>query len=287
MEYRRPEHMLREPIKHFFFAITILVLIVSAFAYADKFSARVIRADGDVYIIDAAGHHHAVEENDFPVNEKDTVVTAADSHAIVGFDSGAMSVLDENSRLQVEKTGWLSHLGGKIYFTFRKVFGPSRQVKTRFATLGIRGTTFIIYDDDNGQGIALQEGLLDIESPGPVFEIHRQQLLDEFETLRQQELQQQQELHREFGDYRDQMQREFIEYSNNLTLQANHVIRFDGARVDEAVIDENIKAEFENFEAIAGELLQEFREQSQAHRQRMEEEQKAKALEDELLFDDY
>ena len=35
------------------------------------------------------------------------------------------------------------------------------------------------------------------------------------------------------------------------------------------------------------ELLQAFRETSQAHRQRMQEEQKVKALEDELLFGDY
>jgi len=279
--------MLREAFKHFFSAIAILVLIFSACAYADEYSAKVIKVDGEVHVIDADGHRHTVEESGFAVREMDTVVTAAGGNAVVRFDDGVLSVLDENSRLQVEKTGWLSHLGGKIYFTFRKVFGKPRRVKTRFATLGIRGTTFIVYDDGKGQGVALQEGLLDIESPGPVFEIHRQQQLDEFETFKQQALQQQQDMRLEFDDYRDQMQSEFIEYSSNFTLQPNHVIRFDGVRVDEAVIDENIKAEFDSFEAIAGELLQEFREKSQAHRQRMEEEQKAKELEDELLFGDY
>jgi len=269
---------LREAFKHFLSAITILVLIFSACAHADEFSAKVIKVNGDVYIIDADGNRRTVEESRFLVREMDTIVTAEGGNAIVRFNDGALSVLDESSSLQVEKPRWLSHLGGRIYFTFRKVFGESRLVKTRFATLGIRGTTFIIYDDDNGQGVALQEGLLDVESPGPAFEIHRQQELEEFETFKQQVLQQQQDMHREYDDYKKHMQREFIEYKKSFTLQPNNVIRFDGIRVDETVIDESIKAEFENFETIAGELLQEFREQSRAHRERMEEEKKVKKV---------
>ena len=280
-------HMLQQAFKRFLSTITILVLISSACAYAEEFSGKVIRVDGEVHIIDASGKRHTVEESRFLVREMDTIVTAEGGNAIVRFNDGALSVLDENSSLQVVKSSWLSHLGGKIYFTFSKVFGEPRQVTTRFATLGIRGTTFIIYDNDNGQGVALQEGLLDIESPGPAFEIHRQQELDEFEVFKQQRLQQQQDLRQEYDDYKQQMQREFIEYKENFTLQPNHVIRFDGVRVDETLIDENVKAEFDNFEAIAGELLEEFREQARAHRERMEEEKKAKELEDELLFDDY
>ena len=279
--------MLHEAFKRFLPTTTILVLIFSICAHADEFSAKVIKVDGEVYIVDADGNRRTVEESRFVVREMDTIVTAEGGNAIVRFNDEALSVLDENSRLQVEKTRWLSHLGGKIYFSFRKVFGDSRQLKTRFATLGIRGTTFIIYDDGNGQGVALQEGLLDIESPGAAFEIHRQQALDEFETFKQQALQQQQDTHREFDDYKKQVQREFIEYKKNFTLQPNHVIRFVGVRVDETVINENIKAEFDNFETIAGELLQEFHEQARAHRVRMEEEKKAKELEDELLIDGY
>jgi len=283
----RAGQMFHEAFNRFLPTIMMFVLMFSACAYADEYSGKVIKVDGEVHIIDADGNCHTVEESRFLVREMDTIVTAEGGNAIVRFNDGALSVLNERSSLQVERAGWLSHLGGKIYFTFRKVFGESRQVKTRFATLGIRGTTFIIYDDDNGQGVALQEGLLDIESPGPAFEIHRQQVIDEYETFKQKMLQQQQDMHLEFDDYIKQIQQEFIEFKENFTLQPNHVIRFDGIRVDESVFDENIKAEFENFEAIAGELLQEFHEQAQAHRERMEEEKKAKELEDESLFDDY
>lgn len=269
-------------------SISMVILLISATAAsAEAFSGKVIKANGEVHIIDADGEHYTVEESKFLVRQMDTIVTAAGGNAVVKFNDGAISVLGEKSSLQVETTSWFSHLGGKIYFTFRKVFGERRQVKTRFATLGIRGTTFIVFDDDNGQAVALEEGLLEIESPGSAFEIHRQQQLDEFETFKQQSRQQQQAVQRKFDDYRSQMQREFIEYKKNFSLQSNRIIQFDGIRVDESIIDENVKAEFDNFKAIAGELLDEFREQARVYREKMEEKKRAEEAEYESLFDDY
>jgi len=264
--------MLRKTFKHFISISAIFVLIFSIYTYAGEYRGEVISATGEVYIIDSAGEHHAVEGPGYPVRETDTLVTDQGGTAIISFNDGVLSVLNENSRLRVEKTYWLSHLGGKIYFTFRKVFNGTRHVKTRFATLGIRGTTFIIYDNNDQQAVALQEGLLDIESHGPAFEIHRRHQLDEFEAFKQQQMQQQQkeELRKEFDEYRQQLQREFIEFKRNFSMQAEHVISFDGDRVDERVIDDDAMADFENFEAIAGDLLEEFREQARPHRENIE-----------------
>ena len=207
------------------------------------------------------------------VREMETIVTAQGGSAVVRFNDGSLSVLDSNSSLRVGKTGWLSHLGGRIYFVFNKVFGGERRVEARFATIGIRGTSFIVVDDDSGQAVALQEGLLTIESIGSVFEIYRVQNLDEFDNYKQQVLDQQQTLSAEYDDYREKIQREFVGYRQSFTLQPEHIIRFDGTRVDEGLFDEEIKVEFEKFESIAGELLEEFREQSQHYRETLEQQQ--------------
>jgi len=270
MENHRTGDILHSSFKYYLSTLTILVVIFSATAQTEEYRGEVVKANGEVHIIDAEGKRRRVEESSFIVREMDTIVTAEGGNAIVRFNDGVLSILREKSRLQVEKANWLSHLGGKIYFTFRKVFSERRQVKTRFATLGIRGTTFIIYDDDNGQRVALEEGLLDIESPGPVFEIHKQQALDEFEAFKQKTLQQKNQMRREFDDYKEQVQRDYIEYGTVFTLQPDHVIRFDGTRVDENLFDDNVTAEFEDFEAIAGELLDEFREQARQYREQME-----------------
>jgi hypothetical protein len=250
---------------------SLFMLLQVGAANAEEFRGKVVKVKGDVHVIDAQGKSTKVDDSKFLVRELDTIVTDKGGNVVVQFNDGAMTVLDEKSSLQVEKTNWLSHLGGKIYFAFRKVFGKPRQVKTAFATLGVRGTTFIVYDNENGEGVALAEGKLEVESPGAEFEIHRKQELDEFEAFKQQAREQQQALKKEFNDYRDRMQREFVEYKKNFTLEANHVIRFDGTRVDETTMDDNTKAEFAAFEKEAGEMLIEFRKQASEHRENTEQ----------------
>lgn len=254
--------MLRAAFRPFLSAITIIVIVVSVSIDADTIRGELIKVEGEVNVVDVHGVRHSVERYGLVVRELDTIETARGSKAVVRFTDGSLSIMDQASRIRVEKAGWLSHLGGKIYFTFKKVFGDSRQVKTRFATLGIRGTTFIVTDDDSGQSVALAEGLLDIQTSGAAFEIHRQHQLDQFRAYKQQAQEQQQATQSEFDDYKQQLKRDFIEYKTSFSLQPNHIVRFDGNRVDEGLIDDDIKAEFEYFEAIAGELLDEFREQS-------------------------
>lgn len=243
----------------------LLVLSVSVFAartIAGDARGEVLAVDGSVHVVDAGGTSRPVERIGFVLGEMDTVVTEDGASAVIRFDDGALAVLDQKSRLRVEKTRWLSHLGGRIYFTFSRFFGGERRIQTRFATLGIRGTTFIVYDDDKDQGVALQEGVLDIESTGPVFEIFKQRELDDFDAFAREARQQQREMREGFDEYREQLSREFIEYRNSFTLDPGQVVRFDGARVDASAIDADIMAEFEHFETIAGELLDAFRAQS-------------------------
>ena len=252
---------------------SIFMLLQAGVAGAEEFRGKVVKVKGDVHIIDAQGNRTKVDESKFLVRELDTIVTDKGGNVIVQFNDGAMTVLDEKSSLQVEKTNWLSHIGGKIYFTFRKIFGQPRQVKTAFATLGVRGTTFIVYDNEKGEGVALAEGQLEVESPGPDFEIHRKQELDEFEAFKQQAHEQRQALKKEFDDYRNRMQHEFVEYKKNFTLEADHVIRFDGTRVDETTMDDDTRADFAAFEKEAGDMLIEFRKQASEYKEKMEQEQ--------------
>ena len=244
------------------FALLITTIVMHCNAYAHDFRGRILKVNGDVHIINDKGEVRELEESKFLVREMDTIVTSDNGMAVVRFNDGSMSVMSEKSKLRVEKTNWLSHIGGKIYFTFRKIFGKPKQVRTRFATIGVRGTTFIITDDEvSGQGVALQEGLVEVESPGDAFEIHRQRESDEFAAFKQQMHEQKQQMQNEFESYKQRTAEEFVEYKKQFTLEPNHVIRFDGSRVDETVMTEEDRKEFEAFEAIAGEMLRQFREQ--------------------------
>ena len=252
--------------KIIYFMVCAFTVFQSSVVLAEQpgFRGKVLKFNGDVEVVDARGETRTIKENDEPVNEMDTIVTKDGARVIVQFDDGALSVLDEKSRLRVEKTSWFSYLGGKVYFTFKKVFGEPRQVKTRAATIGVRGTTFIIseLDENGGESVALKEGLLDIESTGPAFEVHRQKELDEFERFKLEQQAARAQMKDEFEQYKKQTMREFVEYRRNFTLQPNRVITLTGYRVDETAMTEANTADFEAFESEAEELIKNFRARS-------------------------
>ena len=246
-------------------ALAIFMQPVSLLADS-TYRGKVLMFSGDVEVVDAKGEKRSVQKVDEQLSEMDTIVTGENASVIVQFDDGALSVLDEKSRLRVEKTSWFSYLGGKIYFTFKKVFGPQRNVKIRTATLGIRGTTFIIAEnaEQDSESVALKEGLLHVESTGPAFEIHKRREMNEFERYRMTQMAEHQQMQDDFDEYKEQTMREFIEYRREFTLKPNRVISLSGYRIDEKEMTEVDRADFEAFESEAGELIKEFRSRSKA-----------------------
>ncbi len=232
-----------------------ILLLLSFFVFqtalhAESSRAKIVKVEGDVYVTSASGKKTKVDSNEFLVNSNETVITQKGSKAILEFDNGSMSVLDEKSSLRVEKSGWLSQLGGKVYYVFRKVFGKekSRKVTTRFATIGIRGTIFIVDVSEGNQQVALQEGKLNIESPDAAYEFYKPAAVaDEFAAYQRQEKQRQQELKQEFTDYKKDIDKAFIEYKKSFDLEANKVVSFNGKRVNEADLNSDWNAAFDDF----------------------------------------
>jgi hypothetical protein len=247
------------------YTVFFILLSYAQIIHADDFRARIVKMQGEVYVVNDKGEKRTPEKSKYLVNEMDTVVTEKGSKAVVQFDDGAMSVLDEKSSLRVEQEGWLSQLSGKVYYVFKKVFGKKeqRKVKTKFATIGIRGTTFIVYEDDDNKGIALQEGKLNIESPGADYAIHRHQQAEDFESFKKQMREKEEALQREYRDYREKLKKQFVEYKKNFDLEENRVVHFDGNRVDESELSDSMKEEFDDFASFAGDYINAYRELDQ------------------------
>ena len=253
--------------KLFTLSIALAVFMQPVSLLADSaYRGKVLQFNGGVEVVDAKGEKRPVQKVDEQLSEMDTIVTGENARVVVQFDDGALSVLDEKSRLRVEKTSWFSYLGGKVYFTFKKVFGPQRNVKTRAATLGIRGTTFILAEDaeQGGESVALKEGVLHVESTGPAFEIHKQREVSEFERYRMERMAEKQQMQDDFEAYKKRAMREFVEYRRQFTLKPNRVINLTDYRIDEAEMSEADKADFEAFESQAEDLIKEFRSGSKA-----------------------
>jgi hypothetical protein len=247
-------------IKHYFIFLVVALISVPAMAEPEGFRGRIVKIEGDVSVITAAGETVKPEKLNNLIKADETIVTHSASKAVVQFNDGSMAVLDEGSRLLVEKTEWLSQIGGKIYFAFKKIFGKKpRQIKTSFVTLGIRGTSFIVDADEGAEAVALQEGSLNVESPGDEFELHKEKPEDDFAAFKQQQQMAANKMQDEFEEYKKNIKQEFVEYVKEFTLQPDKMISFSGNRVDETGISEKLRSDFGSLEEFAGDLVNEYK----------------------------
>ena len=241
----------------------ISTMLIQTAAHAESFRARIVKIEGHVYVVNAEGEQRKPAKKQYLVNSNETVITRKDSKAVIQFEDGAMSVLDEKSSLRVEQSGWLSQLGGKVYYVFRKVFGRDKpkKVKTKFATIGIRGTTFIVNVDFNNQQVALQEGKLNIESPEGDYEVLKADVkADDFAAFKKQSKRDKQLMDDEFLEYKKKINKEFVEYKKSFDLEANTVVSISGKRVVETELDQGWESSFDDFSEFSKDYIDAYRE---------------------------
>lgn len=246
--------------------ILLSTTVYQSVAQAEAFRARIVKIEGQVYIINSEGEQRTPEKKQYLVNSNETVITRKDSKAVIQYEDGVMSVLDEKSSIRVEQSGWLSQLGGKVYYVFRKVFGTGnpKKIKTKFATIGIRGTTFIVDMNNENQQVALKEGKLNIESPDENYEVIKKKGVAEgFNEFRQQAAESQQAMEDEFSEYKKNTNEEFIEYKKSFDLDANKVISVNGNRVNESELDKDWEDSFDNFSDFSKDYIGAYRELDQ------------------------
>jgi len=248
-------------IKRFLMMLVTIGILQPLISNAEGFRGRIIKVQGDVKVLMSDGNSHRPEKLNNLVKEAETIITSADSKAVVQFNDGSMAVLNESSSLLVEKSEWLSQLGGKIYFAFKKIFGKKpRKIKTGFVTLGIRGTSFIVDSNAGSESVALQEGSLHVESPGDGFEVEKEKpVVNEFDAYMQAQKGNAEEMQKEFADYSSNMNKEFTEFVKEFTLEPNKMISFNGNKVSKTDITENIRQEFSSLEEFAGDIVNEYK----------------------------
>ncbi|MDH5393276.1 MAG: FecR family protein [Gammaproteobacteria bacterium] len=247
-------------IKRLLLLLLGMAILQPVLTNAEAFRGRIIKTEGNVKILTENGESISPEQHNNMIKSSETIMTELASKVVVEFSDGSIAVLNESSSLLVEKSEWLSQVGGKIYFAFKKVFGKKpRKIKTSFVTLGIRGTSFIIDSDAGKEAVALQEGSLNVESPGEDFELHKQKPVDDFAAFMQQQQDQANKVKDEFSDYKKQINEEFVEYVKEFTLEPNKMISFNGNRVDETEISDKLRSDFGSLEEFAGDIINEYK----------------------------
>lgn len=98
----------------------LVMLFSMSMVQADNIRGRIVKIQGQVFIINDKNERRSPAKSKFLINENETILTEENSRAVVQFTDGALSVLNEKSELRVERAGWLSQLSGKVYYIFKR-----------------------------------------------------------------------------------------------------------------------------------------------------------------------
>lgn len=90
--------------------------------------------------------------------------------------------------------------------------------------------------------MALKEGLLQVVSTGPVFEVHKKKIIDEFTQFKQQRQLEKQAMQSEFEQYKQQTRQKLVEYRHQFTPCSQIVWLI--YRLDKAAMSEANNADF-------------------------------------------
>lgn len=213
----------------------------------------IIKIEGKVKILSASSikkHTAVVGELLF---QGDKIITYTDSKVVIRAEDDSKLVLNANSELTFVDRSTLEQGRGEVYYNIQKR-GNAKGLKvmTPFSIIGIKGTEFIVDANETDGEIALNEGLIGIESLHAEFELHKQKVMAEYEAFKDKQMQ-------EFEAYKAQAQDGIVSYVRSFDLQAGKSLHFGDAsgceedcesRVNEMDFTDKMAKRFESYQAM-------------------------------------
>jgi len=173
----------------------------------------------------------------------DLLITYRKSMTTIKLDDESFITLGHKTKLRIQDLKKLKQESGIVFFNIETQGKNKIEIATNFATIGVKGTKFIISDTSKKKSISLKSGLIGVSALEGEFEIHKTKVknLSEYEKYKLAQ-------NYEFEQYKEKIHNEFIEYKKEFDLHENRMISFNKNIVNEKTLDKNSKKEFKKFE---------------------------------------
>lgn len=226
---------------------------------------EVVKAEGGVATGDKSGKQEQAVAARSVLPPRNTLATGPNGRAVVRMGNAGYIVLEKNSKVELgnpkDRAGFLRQLSGMVYYALNTIKGKDNlEVRTKTATIGVRGTRFLITDTPERNEVGMRKGVVSITSPEGEFEIHRKAEQDDFEAYKQEARDAIAKTQREFEEYKARTEHEFVEYKREFSLGANRMASFDGKRVVDRPLSAESAKDMETMESYADEWLKEVRD---------------------------
>jgi len=223
--------------------IFFFIIVSFGAAYAVEHAGSIVRFCGVVKVYkkdDLRGVDVNDNNTDFFVG--DSVKTRRDSEAFIKMADGSKIILEEMSALVVNGIRDTEVGDGKVLFDVIKLGQVAGfMVKTKTATIGVKGTQFAVVSDNNSLDIFLNEGEVSVEAIQGEFKRYIKKELDEFEAYILQQK-------GEYDEYKKHLQEEFVEYVRSFTMKEGSAVSITNNEVRNIEMPEEIKNKFELFD---------------------------------------
>ena len=218
-----------------------LFLFLSSALFANAIGI-VHKVDGIVKVKHASSIKKSKLKKGDLIQEGDIVSTFRKSHAVLKLQDGSNVVVGPKSVISFENALAFAQNEGKIYYKITsKDLKNKLKIKTNFAIIGIKGTTFIVGADDNSSFVALKEGLIGIASIKEEFRLYKQKVMSEYEAyVRKQK--------EGFEKFKKAQEEYVVTQTKEFDLEAGHVVSFEQNKAVEKPL--KTKEEFAAFEKL-------------------------------------
>lgn len=196
--------------------IVAILLCLPLLASAQSLG-RMSHADGQIKVIRAG---QVIPQNIDPLQlpielfPGDKVQSAGSSEARIRLADNSLILLQSSSLLILLTADHQKLDQGRVLYSVRKRGGlKGLKVSTRSATIGVKGTEFLVQQDEQQQKVLLNEGIVELVAEGSPFLKPIQDEMQAFENYKQ-------DVNDEFDEYQRQLNLEFQEYVKSFTMEA-------------------------------------------------------------------
>ena len=222
--------------------ISLFVSLVSVLS-ASAVIGVVQKVDGSVKVKAEGSFKKTKIKVGYEIKSGDLITTSKKSTAVLKLVDSSAVILDKSSTIYFKTDTLAEQTEGKIFYKITSRDAKnSLKIKTPFAIIGIKGTTFIVDAKENGS-VKLQEGLIGVQSIKEEFELYRKSVQEQFNNFVKEQ-------QSGFEEFKQAQNRGFAEMTKEFDLEAGNTISFDGNKVDEKAWSKDDDAEFERFKMM-------------------------------------
>jgi hypothetical protein len=227
-------------------------------------SIEIVKAEGGVTVSDKSDGKQKTVATKSTLPATNVLSTGPNGRAVVKVGSTGVIVLEKNSKVEMNNSskGFFRQLTGMVYYAVNSIKGKDRslEVRTKTATMGIRGTRFIVTDMPERQEVGMRKGTVSVESSDGEFEIHKKAEVDECEAMKREAEAAVNKEKSDFETYKATTEKEFVEFKREFSLTADRMVSFNGKRVDDRPLSGETKKDMETLEGFAAEWLKQVRD---------------------------